>query len=368
MERPAEAVLHGLSNSGEVSRSSLPHCEEFRSDPAVRAVHRVYPCLISPTFERLLRRPGDPIWRQVVPDPKELQESGPLDREDPLGEEARSPVPNLVHRYPDRVLWLVSSRCALHCRFCTRKRRWTNPVPLTDVLMEEALNYLKRTPAVRDVILSGGDPLMLPLERLERIMARLREIPHVRIVRIGTRVPFAAPERITGELVALLRRFSPVYMNIHVNHPVEITPEARSACARLADAGVPLGSQTVLLRHLNDAPNVLEELFVELLTLRVRPYYLLQMDLMRSTAHFRVPLSRGLELMRVLRNRIPGLAMPLYVLDLPGGLGKVPLLPDAVEAVTEDCIRLRNHEGKIGVYPLESGEKRQLEALLGRTA
>jgi len=328
-------------------------------------VHRVYPVKVSPLFQRLMEKPGDPIWRQVMPDERELLDDGPLAMEDPLGEESRSPVPNLVHRYPDRVLWIVSHVCAVHCRFCTRKRRWTRPVPLTDGMTRAAEEYISATPAIRDVLLSGGDPLMLPLEKLRDLCARLRRIPHVRILRIGTRVPFAAPERVTDELVQVLRTHHPVYMNIHVNHPREISPEAREACARLADAGIPLGSQTVLLKDVNDDPTVLEELFVELLSLRVRPYYLLQMDLMKSTAHFRTGIRDGLRILQRLRNRTSGLALPQFVVDLPGGYGKVPLLPQAVERIEADRIVFRNYEGKACSYPLDDGEGPELRKLLG---
>lgn len=329
-------------------------------------VHRVYPVKVSPLFHNLLEKPGDPIWRQVLPDARELQDEGPLAMEDPLGEEARSPVPNLVHRYPDRVLWIVSHVCAVHCRFCTRKRRWTRPVPLTEEMIQGALDYIARTPAVRDVLLSGGDPLMLSVAMIDELCSRLRRISHVRILRVGTRVPFAAPERITDELVGVLRGHHPLFVNIHVNHPREITPEAREACARLADAGIPLGSQTVLLRDVNDDPSVLEELFVELLSLRVRPYYLLQMDLMKSTAHFRTGISDGLRLLQRLRNRISGLALPQFVVDLPGGYGKVPLLPQAVEKIEAERIVFRNYEGRRCSYPLVEGEGQALARLLGK--
>lgn len=329
------------------------------------AVHRVYPFVLSRHFAGLVRAPEDPLWRQVVPDPRELDASDPVGLRDPLGEESRSPVPNLVHRYPDRVLWIVTDACAVHCRFCTRKRRWTHPVPLHDDLIREALHYIRKTPAIHDVILSGGDPLMLPLELLEELMAKVREIPHVRLLRLGTRVPFADPARITPTVARRLAAYGPLYMNIHVNHPWEISEESREACRLLADAGIPLGSQTVLLKGINDSAPVLSTLFTELLTLRVRPYYLLQMDLMQGTAHFRTPLTAGAELMAALRNRISGLAIPQFVVDLPMGLGKVPITASAVVRVDADRVVLQNFAGHATAYPLEPEEGGRLRRILG---
>lgn len=329
------------------------------------AVHKVYPFVLSRHFARLITAPGDPLWRQVVPDPRELDDSDPAGLRDPLGEESRSPVPNLVHRYPDRVLWIVTNRCAVHCRFCTRKRRWSHPVPLTDELVQETLAYLRKTPMVQDVILSGGDPLMLPPDLLECLIAKVREIPHVRLVRLGTRVPFADPGRVSRDLVRRIAKFAPLYVNIHVNHPAEISPESREACRLLADAGIPLGSQTVLLRGVNDQPTILGALFKELLAVRVRPYYLLQMDLMQGTAHFRTPLADGPELIATLRNRISGLAIPQFVVDLPGGLGKVPVTASAVVRIEAERVVFRNPAGDFAAYPLEPGQADRVCRLLG---
>ncbi|WP_448382881.1 KamA family radical SAM protein [Desulfosoma sp.] len=329
------------------------------------AVHRVYPFVLSRHFAGLIAFPGDPLWRQVVPDPRELDAADSVGLWDPLGEESRSPVPNLVHRYPDRVLWILTDACAVHCRFCTRKRRWARPVPLTDDLVREALDYIRKTPAVRDVILSGGDPLMLSPDLLEGICAQVRDIPHVRLIRIGTRVPFADPTRVTRDLARRLAAFHPLYMNIHVNHPHEISPESREATRILADAGIPLGSQTVLLKGINDDAAVLAELFTELLTLRIRPYYLLQMDLMHGTAHFRTPVTTGPALMAALRNRISGLAIPQVVVDLPGGLGKVPLTASAVVRLERDRVVFRNPAGEEAAYPLEPGEEERVRRMLG---
>lgn len=328
----------------------------------LRRVAEVYPFRTSAHFERLMQRPGDPIWRQVVPDLRELQNPGGF--RDPLGEEERSPVPNLVHRYPDRVLWIVSNRCAVHCRFCTRKRRWTDSVPADASLQAAGLDYIKKHPEIRDVLLSGGDPLMLHPSILEEYLRALRAIRHVAIVRIGTRVPSADPDRITPELARMLALYHPLYVNIHFNHPREINPRSALACSRLADAGIPLGSQTVLLRSVNDSAEVLRELFLDLLRLRVRPYYLFQMDLMESTAHFRTPLHQGLAIVQSLRNHISGLAIPQFVVDLPGGHGKVPLVPNAILRVKQDRVVFRDFTGKNREYPLMPGEEEELKRFL----
>jgi lysine 2,3-aminomutase len=322
------------------------------------AVAQEYPFRASAHFRKLLQFPGDPLWRQVVPDAAELSDGEGL--EDPLAEEALSPVPNLVHRYPDRVLWLVAHECALHCRFCTRKRRWRHPLPMTADLLQRGLAYLEEHREVSDVLLSGGDPLMLEDERLESILRALRRIPHIEIIRIGTRVPGALPGRVTPALARMLARSHPLYLNLHFNHPLEITPEVRQACSLLADAGIPLASQTVLLKGVNDDPHILGTLFKKLLTLRVRPYYLLQMDLTRSTAHFRTPLSAGLKIMRALKNHISGMAVPQFVIDLPGGHGKVPLLPRTIQEVGNDHLVFTDFRDQRCVYPLLPGEQDEL--------
>jgi lysine 2,3-aminomutase len=328
----------------------------------VLEVARRYPFRVSGHTLKLLREPGDPLWCQVVPDPRELEDAQGW--EDPLAEEALSPVPHLVRRYPDRVLWLVSQQCAVHCRFCTRKRRWQSSSGMTTADRQAALDYLRGHREIRDVLLSGGDPLMLPINRLASILVSLRAIDHIEIIRIGTRVPVATPHRITRNLAMLLGRHAPLYINIHFNHPLEITAEAVRACTRLADAGIPLGSQTVLLKDVNDDPEVLADLFKRLLQLRVRPYYLLQMDLTRSTAHFRTPLATGLHIIRTLRNHISGLAIPQLVLDLPGGHGKIPLVPRYVDRLAEDSIELTDFHDQSCVYPLLPGEAEELSEWL----
>lgn len=289
-------------------------------DPKLTSVVRRYPMRITPYYLGLIAEPGDPIWRQCVPDPAELED---LDQSpDPLDEERLSPVPGLIHRYPDRVVWIVSSACAVYCRFCMRKRG-VGCLDMAPAPLDEAIAYIASHPGIRDVILSGGDPLLLSDERLDAILTKLRRIPHVEMIRIGTRVPVTLPERVTARLARLLKRHHPLYLNTHFNHPREITPQSARACARLADAGIPLGNQTVLLKGVNDDPQVMRELMQKLLAIRVRPYYIHQMDLVRGTAHFRTQVAQGVAVMGALRGHTSGLAVPHYVIDLPGGKGKV---------------------------------------------
>jgi len=287
-----------------------------------------YPMRITPYYLSLITGPGDPIWRQCVPDAAELEDHCQSD--DPLEEERLSPVPGLIHRYPDRVVWIVSSSCAVYCRFCMRKRG-VGCYGMQPAAQDEALAYIAANPQIRDVILSGGDPLLLSDARLFNLLGALRKIPHVEIIRIGTRVPVTLPDRITPKLVRILKRHHPVFVNTHFNHPVEITPQSSKACALLADAGIPLGNQTVLLKGVNDDPQVMRRLMQGLLAIRVRPYYIHQMDLVKGTAHFRTPVSRGLEVLDALRGHTSGLAVPDYVIDLPGGKGKVEVASGSVK-------------------------------------
>ena len=287
---------------------------------ALAAVVARYPMRITPYYLGLIESAGDPIWRQCVPDPAELGDL--LQSPDPLDEERLSPVPGLIHRYPDRVVWLATSACAVYCRFCMRKRG-VGCAAMAPANPEDAVAYIAAHPEIRDVVLSGGEPLLLPDDRIEAILSALQRIPHVEMVRIGTRVPVTLPERITPKLVRLLKRYQPLYINTHFNHPREITPEAAQACALLADAGIPLGNQTVLLKGVNDDLQVMRSLMRRLLSIRVRPYYLHQVDLVRGTAHFRTAVSRGVALLDGLRGHTSGLAVPHYVIDLPGGKGKV---------------------------------------------
>ena len=313
------------------------------------SVASVYPCKVSRHYAGLITGPGDPIWRQCMPDPRELEDRHQAS--DPLAEGLLSPVPGLIHRYPDRAVLLVSNRCPVYCRFCMRKRHVGagEELPPDHAELEKACAYISSNPAIHDVILSGGDPLMLDDESLCLILGRLRAIPHLKIIRIGSRVPVTLPERVTPDLCDMLRRFHPLYLNTHFNHPAEITTESARACSLLADAGIPLGNQTVLLRDINDDPDIMRELMTGLLAIRVRPYYIHQMDLIRGTAHFRTPVTRGLEIIRALRGHLSGLCVPHYVIDLPEGKGKVALLPDDVER-EGDMLILRTYRGERVAY------------------
>ncbi len=325
----------------------LAHRFNVDIEPLKPVVER-YPLRLSPVVLGLLEAPGDPIWRQFIPDPRELEETGLID---PLGEENLSPVPAVVHRYSERALFLVSGSCASYCRFCTRKRR-VSCVGSSPSFRElrEGIAYIAATPQIRDVLFSGGDPLLLPDAVLGDLLDRIHQIPHVEIIRIGSRTPFVLPQRITLQLCQLFKRFAPLYLNTHFNHPRELTAEAISACNLLADHGIVLGNQTVLLKGVNDDPAVIQELFFKLLKMRVRPYYLHQMDLVRGCEHFRTPLARGLEIMASLRGPVSGLASPHYVVDLPGGKGKVPLLPEVVFRHEEKTL-IRTVSGEMLNYP-----------------
>ncbi|MGQ9654873.1 MAG: KamA family radical SAM protein [Thermodesulfobacteriota bacterium] len=283
------------------------------------------PLRINPYYLSLIRYPRDPIWLQVIPDRREIEDTAGM--EDPLDEERLSPVPNLVHRYPDRVLFLVSHRCATYCRFCNRKRKIGLSFLVNDATIGQGLDYIARHPEVRDVLLSGGDPLLLEDSFLDRLLSALRAIPHVEIIRIGSRVPCTLPHRITPSLCRTLRRHHPLYVSTHFNHPWELTPEAKKACSRLVDHGIPVGNQTVLLRGVNDDPVVLAELMRGLAVARVKPYYLFHPDPVKGTSHFRMSIPEGLKIMDALLRSVPRLCVPDYVVDLPRGGGKVPLLP-----------------------------------------
>ncbi len=312
---------------------------------------------ITPYYFSLIDRghPHCPVRMQVIPRARELTiEEGDL--VDPLGEDAHSPATGIFHRYPDRCLLLAVDRCAIYCRHCNRRRlvgQEESPISRQD--LDQAIGYIRRTPAIRDVLISGGDPLTLSTDRLEDIVARVRAIPHVEIIRIGTRVPVVLPMRIDDELCAMLRRYHPLYINTHFNHPKELTPLARAACERLADAGIPLGNQTVLLRGVNSSTRVMRKLFTELLKVRVRPYYLFQGDVAAGTSHLRTSVETGIEIMQNLRGWISGLAIPHLVIDTPGGMGKVSIGPDYVVARGADKWTLRNYEGRLVDYPPNRG-------------
>ena len=317
-------------------------------EPAARA----FPIRITDHYLSLIKEPGDGLARQVVPDLRELDDT--CVQADPLAEELQSPAPLIVHRYPRRVIFLVTNTCAVHCRFCMRKRRVATSSPVQPRDIEAGMNYIHRQDEINEVILSGGDPLMLADDALVEILASLRRIPHVRALRIHSRVASAWPQRITPALAGRLAGFHPLFINFHFNHPDEVTPETTEACALLANAGIPLGSQTVLLKGVNDRAEVLHDLMEALLYSRVRPYYLHQIDRVPGTAHFQVPIQISLELMAELRGRLSGMAMPHLMVDLPGGGGKMELLPESVIERNPDYWLVRNFQGRTFRYPTNS--------------
>lgn len=316
---------------------------------ALREVIANFPMRINPYFLKLMQFPGDPMWKQAVPDVAEINDG--VCEEDPLDEENLSPVPNLVHKYPDRVLFLVSNKCAMYCRFCTRNRKvGTEKMKISPETLQAGYDYLRSHPAIREVLISGGDPLLLPDEEIAAILKNLRSIPSIEVIRIGTRVPSVLPMRITDNLVAILKAYHPLYINTHFNHPDEITAESSLACTMLADAGIPLGCQTVLLKGVNDDAETLKKLFLALLRIRVKPYYLFQADLTRGTNHFRTSTATGIAIMRQLYGHISGMAIPTYALDGPKGKGKIPLTPQYILA-QGDTLVFENYQGLVCTYP-----------------
>jgi lysine 2,3-aminomutase len=313
-----------------------------------------FPMAITPYYASLLdqENPLQPLRRTVVPHIAE-NVSSPGEARDPLGEEHDSPVPGIVHRYPDRVLFMVTKFCSTYCRYCTRSRLVGNGVKcrFTIAQLERAIAYIESKHSVRDVLISGGDPLTLPDERLEWLLSRLRRIRHVEFLRIGTKVPVVLPQRITPALTRMLKRYHPLWMSIHFTHPDELTPEVHGACARLADAGIPLGSQTVLLAGINDNLDTMKRLMQGLLKIRVRPYYLYQCDPIVGSAHFRTPVKKGIEIIEGLRGHTTGYAVPTYVIDAPGGGGKIPLFPECIVGRDDDDLLLKNYQGYIYRYP-----------------
>jgi lysine 2,3-aminomutase len=308
---------------------------------------------VTPYFVSLMdpNNPNCPVRRQAIPRIEECHLSK-NEMVDPCGEDKNSPVSGLVHRYPDRVLLLVTDQCATYCRYCTRRRLvGSNERPITQGNFEEVLKYLRTHKKVRDVLLSGGDPLLLENERLEEILSRLRMIPHIELLRIGTRVPVTLPQRITMGLVRMLKKYHPLMISIHFTHPKEITEAVRRACNELADGGIPLGSQTVLLKGINDKPYIMKKLVQELLKIRVRPYYIYQCDLATGTEHFRTSVATGIQIIEKLRGHTTGYAIPTYVIDAPGGGGKIPVEPEYVVSKGKGKIVLRNYEGKVFEYP-----------------
>jgi len=338
MEKWQKLMRKSLTTVDQISKTLNVPKEELAG------LDKVFKIKINPYYLGLIKEKGDPIYKQVVPDQAELKD---CDLEsDPLAEEADSPVPSIVHRYPDRCLFLVSPECASYCRFCTRKRKVGDSQKISLRFIQKGIKYIADHPEIRDVIISGGDPLMLGDKQIEHILSSLRRIPHIQILRIGTRVPCFLPQRITSKLVRILKKYHPLYINVHFNHPDELTPEAVTALGRLAEAGIPLGNQTVLLKGINDNPQVMKLLMQKLLQARVRPYYIYQADMVFGTEHFRTRVEKGLEIIKAIRGWTSGLAVPHFVIDAPGGGGKIPLLPEYVKSITDEEVVMHNYEGK----------------------
>ncbi|MFH0845603.1 MAG: KamA family radical SAM protein [Pseudomonadota bacterium] len=317
---PWEKILSESITAPEVLSKFF--CADERE---IQRVISTYPMRINPYYLSLIRDKGDGLYRQAVPDIHEITLQQGI--EDPLREEDLSPVPGLTHKYPDRVLFLISATCAMYCRFCNRKRKVGRSGVVNRETIKEGLSYIRSNREIRDVLLSGGDPLLLSDGDLFRILSELRAIPHVEILRIGTRIPCTLPQRITRELANMLKGFHPLYINTHFNHPSEITPESSLACDRLANAGIPLGCQSVLLKGVNDDALIMKRLMHKLLCIRIRPYYLFQADFVKGTSHFWTSINKGLEIISKLQGDTSGLGVPHFMIDLPGGGGKVPLAP-----------------------------------------
>ncbi|WP_099190739.1 lysine 2,3-aminomutase [Tepidibacter mesophilus] len=293
---------------------------------------------------------NDPIRKQAIPTSLEIQKSK-SDLLDPLHEDEDSPIPGLTHRYPDRALLLLTDQCSMYCRHCTRRRfAGQKDTSLPMIQIDNAIDYIKKTPQIRDVLLSGGDPLLLSDEKLEYIIKRLREIPHVQIIRIGSRVPVVMPQRITKDFVDMLKKYHPIWLNTHFNHPNEITKESKQACEMLADSGIPVGNQSVLLKGINDCTHIMKKLVNDLVNIRVRPYYIYQCDLSIGLEHFRTTVSKGIEIMEGLRGHTSGFCVPTFVVDAPGGGGKIPVMPNYVVSQSHNKVILRNFEGVITTY------------------
>ncbi len=340
--------LRDLQRLGRVVRLT------FDEETAIRMQGGHLPVGITPYYASLIDPEdiNDPLRRTMVPTTAEFLRA-PGEADDPLDEDADMPVPGIVHRYPDRVLLLVTSFCATYCRYCTRARMvgQTGEYHFNEAQFQRALDYIAAHEEIRDVLISGGDPLTMVDDRLDRLLGQLRAIPHVEFVRIGTKVPAVLPQRITPSLTRMLRRHHPVWISIHFMHPAELTPEVAEACGRLADAGIPLGSQTVLIRGVNDDVETMKRLMQGLLRIRVRPYYLYQCDPISGSAHLRTSVQRGMEIISGLRGHTTGYACPTYVIDAPGGGGKIALWPDSVVGREGDDLLLRNYTGNVYRYP-----------------
>jgi lysine 2,3-aminomutase len=341
--------IHDLETFQELLGIELPG----QMQDAFNHTVQKFPMSITPYYLSLINTDdieNDPVFRQSFPSPLEMIISK-SDMADPLHEDKDSPVPGVTHRYPDRVLFLVSNMCAMYCRHCTRKRRVGDVDSIPDrEQMLKGIEYIKNTPQIRDVLLSGGDPFLLSDEKLDWILGELRKIDHVEIIRIGTRTPVVLPYRITDELVKMLRKHHPVWINTHFNHPRELTNSSRAALARMADAGIPLGNQSVLLAGVNDCPRIMRSLVHKLVYNRVRPYYLYQCDLSEGLTHFRTPVGKGIEILEGLIGHTSGFCVPTYVIDAPGGGGKIPVMPNYLISWSTNKVVLRNYEGVITTY------------------
>jgi lysine 2,3-aminomutase len=344
--------LKNRVNSLEQLQRYIPNLSPEETEGA-RLAETKLAMAITPHFFNLIDKkdPACPIRRQMLPRIEETH-TAPWEMNDPCGEDDHSPVPGLVHRYPDRVLFLVTDRCAAYCRYCTRSRLVSNALGYDfRPNFQEQIDYIRRTPAVRDVLLSGGDALLLSDDKLRHLLTELRNIPHVEFIRIGSRIPVFLPQRITPELCNMLKEFHPLFISVHANHPRELTTEVRDGLSRLADAGIPLGNQSVLLKGVNDDTTVMKALVQKLLMCRVRPLYIYQCDLINGSAHLRTSVRRGLQLMEQLRGHTTGYAVPQYVIDAPGGGGKVPVNPNYILSHNADRVVIRNFEGKVFEYP-----------------
>jgi len=325
----------------------------------IRLVTTKYPLSVTPYYFSLIdwANPDDPVRIQAVPSFKEIGLAG-MGMEDPLDEKGHSPVPGLVHRYPDRVLMVLTDICPMLCRHCTRKREWRHGGWVHNAEeIERMLDYIRKTPGVRDVVISGGDPLTLSTRRLEEVLAGLRQIKHVEMIRIGTRFPVVLPQRIDDELCSMLSKYGPIWVNTHFNHPREITPEAAQACDKLLRAGIPVNNQSVLLRGVNDTVETQLKLCHELLRIKVRPYYLFQCDEVQGTEHLRTPVETGIKIIEGMRGHTSGLAVPTFVIDLPQGGGKVPVQPNYVVLQTSEELLIRNYQGRLFQYRNPRGPK-----------
>ncbi|MBI9033343.1 MAG: KamA family radical SAM protein [Bacteroidales bacterium] len=339
--------------SEKVMKQSLEHVVTVQqinfNEAEFEMVSEKYPVRISPYYLGLIKKQGDPIWKQMMPDMKELDDDG---ISDPLAEEHDSPVKCIVHRYPDRVLFYSTSECAMFCRFCTRKRKVGKAETISQEDWDNGFEYIRQHTEIRDVIISGGDPLMLCDHKLEYILSNLRAIKHVQIIRIGSRIPVVNPTRVNEKLCLMLKKYHPLYLNTHFNHPSEITKDSTKACALLSDAGIPLGNQSVLLKGVNDNFETMKLLMQKLLSIRVKPYYIYMMDLVKGANHFRTSVQTGLDIIEGLRGHTSGLAVPHLVIDAPNGGGKIAVIPNPIVSIDKKNITLRNFENQHYEYPI----------------